>query len=197
VRLTAPEAKAVKFVLLLIGVSAVARWLNRSEPVSVEPAMQSTAESFGPAVSRRPAAPGLLDPNTASLSELDALPGIGPATAKRIVAARPLRDVNDLARAVGRKRAMEIAPRLVLRTPVAAPVAAMPMQRETFNASQLSLNRATNEELERLSGVGPALARRLVAARDSLHGFRDWSQVDAIPGIGPSLLKKLKEKTSL
>jgi competence ComEA-like helix-hairpin-helix protein len=198
VKLTAPEAKAVKFVLLLIAVSAVARWLNRGERVSVEPAMQSTTESFGPAVSRRRAAPpGVLDPNMASLSELDALPGIGPATAKRIVAARPLRDVNDLARAVGRKRALEIAPRLRLRTPVAAPVAALPIDLERLNASQLSLNRATNEELERLSGVGPALARRLIAARDSLHGFRDWSQVDAIPGIGPSLLKKLKDKTSL
>lgn len=197
-KLTAPEAKAVKFVLLLIALSALARWLNRGEPVSVEQSMQATAEAFRPTASVRRADARLLDPNTATLSELDGLPGIGPAMAKRIVAARPLRDVSDLASVVGPKRASELAPRLSLRAPLAAPAAPASIDRaQPYRASTVSLSRASIEELERLPGIGPALARRLIAARDSLRGFRDWSQVDAIPGIGPSLLKKLKDTASL
>jgi competence protein ComEA len=54
------------------------------------------------------------------------------------------------------------------------------------------MNHATLEELELLPGIGPSLARRLAAARDSIGGFRSWDQVDAVPGVGPALLRKLK-----
>lgn len=197
-RLTPPEAKAVKFVLLLIALSALARWLNRGEPVAIEQSMQATAETFAPQGRARASAPRKLDPNTATLSELDGLPGVGPATAKRIVAARPLRDLSDLAKVVGQKRAAALAPRLTLRAPLALSGTAPPPGRVPPSAAApISLNRASAAELELLPGVGPALAKRLINARDSLHGFSTWSQVDAVPGIGPSLLKKLKDKASL
>src|SRR5262245_17303101 len=37
--------------------------------------------------------------NSASQSELEALPGVGPATAKKIIAGRPFASVADLAKA--------------------------------------------------------------------------------------------------
>ena len=50
-----------------------------------------------PAPSPAPLAPGAkVDINTASATELDAIPQIGPARAKSIIANRPYTDLNDL-----------------------------------------------------------------------------------------------------
>jgi len=56
--------------------------------------------------------PGPVDLNTATEAELRTLPGIGPKLARRIIAARPFRSVDDLARVpdVGRKRAEALRP---------------------------------------------------------------------------------------
>ncbi|MEX2281486.1 MAG: helix-hairpin-helix domain-containing protein [Gemmatimonadota bacterium] len=220
-RLAPAEAKAVKFVLLIVALSAVARVLRRPEPATLDavPGVTTSAIDGGQAAQKAEAARGPIDPNRASLAELDRLPGIGQAMAKRIIAARPLKDLNDLARVIGRKRAQQLVPLVTLRGELDALPTRPPAKRaqpgnqnrsradarstDPRNAGDVSarnpvdLNRATRAELERISGIGPALARRLILIRDSIGGFRDWSQIDAVPGVGPALLKKLKESGSL
>ncbi len=46
-----------------------------------------------------------VDLNTADLKALEALPGVGPATAKKIIAARPFKSVDDLSKVKGMSKA--------------------------------------------------------------------------------------------
>jgi competence protein ComEA len=61
----------------------------------------------------------------------------------------------------------------------------------TREPETLDLNRATAAELERLPRVGPVLAGRILALRDSLGGFRDVAELERVRGIGPVMLEKL------
>lgn len=50
---------------------------------------------------------------------------------------------------------------------------------------------ATEAQLLRLPGVGPALCARIVAAR-SERPFRNLEDLDRVKGIGPAKLEKLR-----
>lgn len=54
-------------------------------------------------------------------------------------------------------------------------------------SDQLNLNTATEEQLESLPKVGPALAGRILAGRP----YRGLDDLDAVKGVGPSLMKTL------
>jgi competence protein ComEA len=56
------------------------------------------------------------------------------------------------------------------------------------SGQRINLNTATAAELEMLPGVGPKMAARIIAARP----LGDLKDLDAVSGIGPSMLKKLE-----
>ena len=58
----------------------------------------------------------------------------------------------------------------------------------------VSLSSATAADLEALDGVGPALAARIIAWRDSHGGFTSVDQLDDVPGIGPARMEALKPR---
>ena len=55
----------------------------------------------------------------------------------------------------------------------------------------LDLNRATEQELDALPGVGPVLARRIVDHRRRFGPFRDPRDLMSVQGIGPKLSGRL------
>jgi hypothetical protein len=67
-----------------------------------------------------------VDLNSASEADLDKLPGVGKATAKKIIAGRPYQSVDDLSKAGVPKSTIEKIAPLVTVTP-ASPTAATPV----------------------------------------------------------------------
>jgi hypothetical protein len=55
-------------------------------------------------------------------------------------------------------------------------------------AGPIDLDTATEDAIETLPRVGPALARRIVANRDSLGPFRSLGGLRRVKGIGPSTI---------
>ncbi len=60
------------------------------------------------------------------------------------------------------------------------------------DARAVDVNTAGVAELERLPGVGPALAARIVAYRESRGRFRRVEELEAVQGLGPATVEKLK-----
>lgn len=59
----------------------------------------------------------------------------------------------------------------------------------------VNLNTATQTELERLPGIGPKLAERIIVARQA-KPFTSFADLDQVPGIGPKLLEELTNQVT-
>ena len=70
----------------------------------------------------------------------------------------------------------------------------VPQSNQTTNQT-VNLNTATQAELEALPGVGPGLAKRIIAAREQKR-FASLEDLDRVSGIGPKLLEKLRDRVT-
>lgn len=61
----------------------------------------------------------------------------------------------------------------------------------------LDLNRATAEQLATLPGIGDVKAAAILAVRDTKGGFQSMEELEAVRGIGPALVKKLRPLVTL
>ena len=119
------------------------------------------------------AAAGPVDLNTASQKQLEDLPGVGAATAKKIIAGRPYSSVQDLSKAgVSAKTIQQITPLVTVSAPAApaAPAAAAAKGSSGKKAAApaagpVDLNTAGQKDLEALPGVGAATAKKIIAGR--------------------------------
>ncbi len=59
-------------------------------------------------------------------------------------------------------------------------------------AWEVDLDSASEDELQALPGVGPRLAQRIVADRQSRGAFGTLEALDRVPGVGPSMIERLR-----
>ncbi len=149
-------------------------------------------EVHGDVARVRPASDPLLvglpvDLNTADAIALAAIPGVGPETAEAVVSWRrrhgSFGTVHELQRVpgVGPSTVALMAP-FVTTLPVGPPPPTAP----------LNLNSASASALERLPGIGPVLAARIVVERAEGGPFRTPDDLVRVQGVGPRLLEKVR-----
>lgn len=183
VRLGLTAAEAAALALLAggaVAVCAVLWWTGRpavTEPLAppVVTASPTTPTSLLVHVAGAVHQPGVQRlPDGARVA--DAIAAAGGVTSEAALSAlnlaRPLSDGEQI-----------LVPETATALPAAASGAA---------TGPLDLNLATAEALEGLPGVGPVLAARIVAHRDRIGRFRDVSELQDVPGIGPARFAELE-----
>jgi DNA uptake protein ComE-like DNA-binding protein len=157
-----------------------------------------------------------VDLNSASQSELEALPGVGPALAKKIIDNRPYSSVSGLSKAgvpagtISKLRGLVKAGRAtreakkeerpVAKTEKPAAKTEKAQAKEEKKAEKaaiasggkVDLNSASQAELEALPGVGAATAKKIMAKRP-YSSVADLSRA----GVSPSTMNKIRDKVQV
>jgi competence protein ComEA len=150
------------------------------------------------------AAKVVLDLNKATAEEMEAdLPGVGPATAKKIVSGRPYSSVDDLTKAGVSKRVIEsIRPHVTLGAAIEARSntaksktagskaveSKVELAKETTKG-KVNLNTAELAALEDLPGIGPATAKAIMEGRP----WKSVDELDKIRGLGKNRIAALRD----
>jgi competence protein ComEA len=187
--------------LLALSLAAIPQALLAKE--KAKPAAKSAAASS-------------VDLNSASQKDLEALPGIGVATAKKIIAGRPFTSVGDLSKVgVSAKVIQEISPMVTVGAapakpaaksapaaapPTAAHAAAPAAASKTAKSAAaapatgpVDINTADEKSLEALPGIGPALAKQIIAGRP----YKSVDDLRRVKGIGAAKIATLRDKVTV
>jgi competence protein ComEA len=65
------------------------------------------------------------------------------------------------------------------------------------SSAMVSLNSATQTDLETIPGVGPVTAQAILSHRDEIGGFTDLAQLLDVDGIGPATFESISAYVTL
>jgi DNA uptake protein ComE-like DNA-binding protein len=162
-------------------------------------AMPATATSRPARQSSTPGAQ--VDLNSASEKELESLPGVGAATAKKIIAGRPYASVDDLSKAgVSASTIKKITPLVTFGSATASPVKPVASKSAATAkpdasgpaGAKVDLNTASAAELKELPGVGDATAKKIMSGRP-YSSIGDLSKA----GVSASTISKITPLVSI
>lgn len=193
------QLRRAAYLLLVVSVGRAA-WdaslrSRVPEGVDVLPELLDAAAARSEVIdrAREPLSDGdLIDPNGADAIELDRLPGVGPSVAAAIVSARESGAVFTapadlmLVPGIGSSTVQKIAPWLDFTA--RGPRLPRSQRPRPSSAETVEVNSASEDELVRLPGIGPALARRIVEARP----FSSVEDLQRVRGVGPATIERLK-----
>jgi competence protein ComEA len=148
-----------------------------------------------------------VDLNSAGKSDILQLPGVGEKMADRIIAGRDSANGFDTpeslrgVKGIGKARYEALKPHLTaepneqfVKSPGDAP-ATMPARRESKKSLppglKIDVNHATSEELQKLEGIGPVMAAKIIEERNK-GPFRSPDELRRVKGIGPKTLEKIR-----
>lgn len=93
-------------------------------------------------------------------------------------------------------------------SPLAKDTAATPTNSDSSNSSdnatnnqitssKININTASAAELDKLSGIGPTYAQRIIDYRNAQGGFKSITEIQNIKGIGPVTFEKIKDQIEI
>jgi competence protein ComEA len=143
-----------------------------------------------------------VDLNSASKSDILQLPGVGEKMADRILASRDAGNGLRGVKGVGNSRYEALKPHLTsgqneqfIKSPGDAAAPAMSSRRESKKGLppgvKIDVNHATSEELQKLEGIGPVMAAKIIEERNK-GPFRSPDDLRRVKGIGPKTMEKIR-----
>jgi competence protein ComEA len=147
--------------------------------------------------------------NTASQSQLETLPGIGPSKAAAIIEYRtsngPVTSAEQLDNVpgIGPATLSNILPLVVIEegdAPASQPAASGETTAPaitttpTGGSDRININTASQSQLETLPGIGPSKAAAIIQYRTDNGPFASCATLDAVNGIGPATVSALSDR---
>jgi competence protein ComEA len=142
---------------------------------------------------------GLVDLNSAPQKDLEAVKGVGPATAKKIIAGRPYKSVDELSKAgLSAKTVASIKPFVTVGSAQTAPVAAASTKAPATKTPVAAKTAATSADLTKATKdvKAPAKSKSTTAAKLAPGtkiniNSADQSTIEKLPEIGPVKAKAI------
>lgn len=187
----------------------LARYQDKASPkIALKSSSPDTVKKGG-AAKINPHKNSLIDINTAGFDELQKLPGIGPAYARRIIQYRkkkgPFQTTSDILKikGIGPGTLHKMEPFISLKSDYTktdslaeGPTQTQELEKATrkknpVNRSLININTAGAQKLQTLPGIGAALSQRIIAFRQKNGPFKTKNALLKIKGIGKKTLAKL------
>jgi len=159
--------------------------------------------SGGLSSGEKPESSSMININTASSTELQKLPGVGPKTAQVIIQQR--KKVGFFLRVDDLKAIRGIGPKTIEKMRNLAycgpsveesgiikepdPGSNVPMS----NLPKVNINTASESELVVLSGIGPATAKKIITDRETNGPYASINDLTRVSGIGAKTVGKLRD----